>query len=260
MQQFTSDNQTLSYNEIGTQGADVQIIWGHGWGHTHKALQPLAESLGGYHHYLLDFPGFGESPMPTENWDTNDYANFVAKFIEQLPPAKLRVWVGHSFGGRVGVQLGAKHSALNNAFVFVAGAGLRRKLNPCKRAYLKCKVYFYKFCKNLCRFGFIKRSWLESHFGSPDYRNAGALRPIFLNVIREHLADEAQRITAPTLLIYGEKDLETPPSMGEEYAKHISDADLHILHGLDHYSVLGEGQQQTIYLIHKFIKNLLKSA
>lgn len=260
MQQFKTDTQTLSYQELGTKGAEVQIIWGHGWGHTHKALQPLAESLSGYHHYLLDFPGFGASPMPEATWDTADYASLVAEFIGQLPPAKLRVWVGHSFGGRVGVQLGANHSTLNNAFVFVAGAGLRRKLSLCKRVLLTCKVYFYKFCKNLCRMGLVKRSWLDGHFGSADYRNAGALRPIFLNVIREHLADEAQKIHVPTLLIYGDKDQETPPTMGEEFAKYIPNADLHILQGLDHYSLLGEGQQQTIYLIYKFIKNLLKSA
>lgn len=260
MQQFKTDTQTLSFEELGAKDADVQVIWGHGWGHTHKALQPLAESLTGYHHYLLDFPGFGESPIPESTWDTGDYADLVAKFIEQLPPAKLRVWVGHSFGGRVGVQLGAKHSALMNAFVFVAGAGLRRKLSPCKRAVLTCKVYFYKLCKNLCRIGLIKRSWVENRFGSADYRNAGALRPIFLSVIREHRAEEAQKIQVPTLLVYGDKDQETPPSMGEEYASYIKNSDLHILQGLDHYSVLGEGQQQTIYLIHKFIKNLLKTA
>ena len=260
MQNLTFENQILSFEELGTKGADVQVIWGHGWGQNHRAFHPLAESLKGYHHFVLDFPGFGESPIPETAWSTADYAQHVSHFLAQLPPAKMRIWVGHSFGCRVGVQLAAKYPALLDALVLVAGAGLRRKLNPFKRLYLLGKVYFYKLCKTLCKVGLVKRSWIEGHFGSPDYRNAGALRPIFLNVIREHLAEEAKQIEVPTLLIYGEKDLETPPSMGKEYASYIKKAQLHVLDGLDHYSLIGTGQHQTVFMIHKFIKNLQKGA
>lgn len=258
MHQFKTETQTLFYEEKGTLGADVQLIWGHGWGQSHHSLLPLAESLPLYHHYVVDFPGFGASPRPAENWSTADYAAYMAVFIDHLPPAKLRLWVGHSFGCRVGVQLGAKYPTLLQGLVLVAGAGLRRKLPLLKRVYLKTKVYSYKALKHLCRMGLVRRGWLEGKFGSADYRNAGDLRPIFLNVIREHLAAEAKVIKAPTLLIYGENDLETPPSMGKEYATYIQNAQYHELSGQDHYSLIGTGRHQTVFLLNQFIKNLQK--
>jgi len=258
MHQFKTEMQTLFYEESGTLGADVQLVWGHGWGQSHRALLPLAESLPLYHHYVLDFPGFGASPRPIENWSTAEYAAYVAAFLESLPPAKLRIWVGHSFGCRVGVRLGAKYPALLNGLVLVAGAGLRRKLTFLRQCSLKVKVYNYKLFKQLCRMGLVKRTWIEGKFGSADYRNAGDLRPIFLNVIKEDLAAEAKNIQAPTLLIYGENDLETPPSMGKEYATHIRHAEYHELAGQDHYTLIGAGRHQTVFLLNQFIKNMQK--
>ena len=87
----------------------VELIWAHGWGHTHQNLLPLAEAMRrGARSVLIDFPGFGASPLPPGAWGTADYADMVAEWLGGLPPAR-RVWIAHSFGCRVGLQLASRH-------------------------------------------------------------------------------------------------------------------------------------------------------
>src|SRR5512135_195565 len=80
----------------------AELVWAHGWGHSHAALAPLAEAMRPRaDSWLVDLPGFGASPLPPGAWGTADYADAMAAWIETLP-ARRRVWVGHSFGCRVG--------------------------------------------------------------------------------------------------------------------------------------------------------------
>ena len=102
------------------------FVWAHGWGHTHRNMLPLAEAtrrLGGS--VLLDLPGFGDSPPPPGPWGTEDYADAVAEFLAARPPER-RIWIGHSFGCRVGLQLASRHPGLIGGLFLIAAAGLPR--------------------------------------------------------------------------------------------------------------------------------------
>ena len=215
----------------------------------------LAQSLERHgHHNLLDFPGFGLSPKPNANWGTEDYADAIAAHLrsQNSPPI---IWVGHSFGGRVGLQLAARHPDLIKALVLIAGAGLKRKRSFIQNIKIKTRVGFYKFLKKLIPLG-LSQSWLQGKFGSRDYQNAGAMRDIFLKVIQEDLSPIASTVTCPTLLIYGQGDTETPPEFGERYARILKNAELHILDGQDHYTVLSSGRHRVAALMDQFIQGL----
>src|SRR5579862_818189 len=89
--------------------AAPELVWAHGWAHSHLSLLPLAEAMRGrVDSRLVDLPGFGASPPPPGPWGTEDYADAMAGWLASLPLRK-RVWVGHSFGCRVGLQLAARH-------------------------------------------------------------------------------------------------------------------------------------------------------
>ncbi len=218
---------------------------------------PMVQSLQAFGaHTALDFPGFGRSKRPQESWSTDDYADAIATHIKQSGQAPI-IWIGHSFGGRVGVQLASRYPELIKGLVLIAGAGLKRKRSPLKSLYFKARIALYKFLKKLIPLG-LSQDWLQSKFGSSDYKSAGEMRDIFLKVISEDLSAEAAKINAPTLLIYGENDSETPPEFGKRYNTLIKNSTLHILSGLDHYSVLGSGRHQVANLLQGFI-NTLKS-
>ena len=65
------------------------------------------------------------------------------------------------------------------------------------------------------------RAWSAERFGSEDYRAAGRLRPTFLRVVNEDLRALLPAIQAPTLLIWGDEDRETPLAQGQLMAQAI---------------------------------------
>src|SRR6202035_3349320 len=69
------------------------LVWAHGWGQTHAALLPLAESMrAAAPSVMVDFPGFGESPLPPTPWGTADYADAIAEWLAPLEPARY-IWI-----------------------------------------------------------------------------------------------------------------------------------------------------------------------
>jgi pimeloyl-ACP methyl ester carboxylesterase len=76
-----------------------------------------------------------------------------------------------------------------------------------------------------------------------DYANAGEMRSTFVKIVNEDLSSSLPGITAPTLVIWGSKDEETPIWMGKKIAQDIPDAALVVLEGAGHYSYLDAPEQ-----------------
>ena len=231
------------------------LIWGHGWGHTHRALLPLAESLRRTApSVLVDFPGFGESPVPPGPWGTADYADAMAEWLAGCGAAR-RVWIGHSFGSRVGLQLAARHPELVQGLFLIAAAGLPPRRSPAARIRFAARRWAFRIARSLTPEG-LARDRLRERFGSADYRQAGAMRPILVKAASENLSEAARAVRCPVALVYGEHDRETPPDIGERLRHLIPDAQLHVLRGFDHWNVLTEGQHQVTHRLSEFLERL----
>jgi pimeloyl-ACP methyl ester carboxylesterase len=233
------------------------FVWAHGWGQNHLGLAGLAgvfKSQG--QHFLVDFPGFGASPPP-EAWDTGRYADFMADFIRQHTSGNV-IWVGHSFGCRVGLQIAARHPDLIAGLFLIAAAGLPRKRSLIKKLYIKGRIAVYKFLKKLIPFG-LPEDWLMKKFASSDYKNAGPMRQILVKVVNEDLSDVARKITCPVTLVYGSQDTETPPEIGMRLKALIKNAEMVHLEGFDHYTILSTGQHQLAVQLKNFIAAIERS-
>ena len=255
MTTFTSKGAAHAFVSLGRPlGGDVpHVVWGHGWGQDHRAFLPLARSLERVaHHTLLDFPGFGESPLPPGEWGTADYADALADWLATLPRGR-RIFVGHSFGCRVALRLAARHPGAVDAMVLAAGAGLKRQRGLIERVRIAIRVRAFKMLKLLEHLG-VDVSARKARYGSADYRNAGAMRPIFVRVIAEDQTEVARAIRCKVALVYGEKDTETPPEIGERLSHLIPGATLKVVPGLDHYSILTDGGPQIVYAVSQMLE------
>jgi pimeloyl-ACP methyl ester carboxylesterase len=234
------------------------VIWAHGWGQDHRAFQALAQSLERVaHHTLIDFPGFGQSPLPPENghagiWDTRDYADALAEWLATLPRGR-RVWVGHSFGGRVGLRLATNHPQAVDALVLVGSHGLKPIRSMATRLKIFWRVRLFKALKLLEKLG-IDVSARKAKFGSADYRSAGAMRPIFVKVIAEDQSEAIKAIRLPVRILCGALDDQAPPEMSERIASLIPGATVSILPGLDHYTILTDGGPQVAHTVSKLLE------
>lgn len=235
------------------------VVWAHGWGQSHHGFAKLIEPFKARaHHICLDFPGFGASAPPPESWGTAEYADLIASFLkdQNLPPV---IWVGHSFGCRVGTQIATRHPDMIRRMVFIAGAGLKTKRPLPKRVYLYCRIKLFKMLRCLVPEGTFKTR-LMAAFGSADYKNAGPMRQVFIRVVNEDLSAHAQAITCPVTLVYGSEDTETPPQLGRKYKSLIPDSTLHILDGQDHYTVLDNGRHQVVKILNDVINKVSSSS
>ncbi|WP_051341161.1 alpha/beta fold hydrolase [Azospirillum halopraeferens] len=255
MPRFEAGGATFHYAALGVPPGEgtTHLVWAHGWGQDHRAFLALAaqmERAGA--HTLLDFPGFGASPRPPADWGTEDYADAVAGWLATLPRGR-RIWIGHSFGCRVGLQLAARHPGLVDGLFLVAAAGLRRHRSPAQRLRMTARVTAYKLLGRLAALGLPVEGW-RSRFGSADYRAAGAMRPILVKVVREDLSAVAARVTCPVQLVYGSDDDDTPPELGHRFVDLIPGARLAVLDGFDHHTILGEGRHQLLFRLNQFLK------
>lgn len=228
----------MSYSVEG-EGAPVIVM--HGWGCTRQTVASIARVAAEAHKvFNIDFPGFGQSTEPdiaNGVWGVEDYADLVEELIrvEQIEKPTL---VGHSFGGRVAIVMASRGSIDKVVLVDAAGIKPRRSL---KYYY---KVYTFKAMKRLLKLIYgrnaeAKIDKLRGKRGSSDYANASpAMKRIMSRVVNEDLKHLLPKISAPTLLIWGEDDKATPIGDARQMEKLIPDAGLVAFAGCGHYSFL----------------------
>lgn len=218
------------------QGAGPPVLILHGWGGSIESVLPISAAIAGVAtSYAVDLPGFGESDPPPEPWGAGEYAEFVSQLMDALG-LDAAVLVGHSFGGRVAIRLAADFPERVTKLVLVNSAGIR----PARTGRYYRRVALAKLGKAVARIGGSPGERLRARIvrrtASPDYLNAGALRGTFVRVVNEDLTGYLPKVQVPTLLIWGERDQETPLKDGQLMEKLIPDAGLVVFDQAGHYS------------------------
>jgi pimeloyl-ACP methyl ester carboxylesterase len=216
---------------------DAPIVILHGWGAHIEAVGPILAALEGASDMVaLDLPGFGESDPPPEAWDAADYARFVAGFLDQLGIERAH-FVGHSHGGRVAIVLASDERERVERLLLVDAAGIR----PKRTWRYRRRVAVAKLGRAVAAVGGPPGKRLQERMrtrvASRDYLEASeTMRGTFRAVIAEDLTDRLARISAPTLLVWGEHDDDTPLWMARRMEELIPDVGLVVLEGAGHYS------------------------
>ncbi len=228
---FKYDGLNVSYVE---GGSGYPVILMHGWGCSAETMMPVFNHLASdFKVYNFDLPGFGESDEPKVAWSTVEYADMIKAFIDancDVPP----VLIGHSFGGRVSLRLGA--AGVPKKMILTGCAGRK----PKRGMDYYAKVYSYKAAKKVGKlFGGSMVENARKKAGSEDYQNASeAMKGVFIKAVNEDQRENLAKITAPTILYWGELDTATPLSDGEIMAAEMKDAALIKQVGATHYAFL----------------------
>lgn len=240
---------------ISGEGQAVLLL--HGWGANIALVWHLAESLirHGYRCYALDMPGFGESDDPPQAWTIFDYANFIISYLDYHNLEQVFLF-GHSFGGRLGLILGAEHSNRIIKMALSDSAGILEKapLLP------KLRLNTYKAIRDTMNNIGMKsvaenlRQQYNKRYGSSDFQAvSGVMHQTFVNVVNQDLLDYAARVKASTILFWGDKDQDTPLWMGQKLEQTIPDAGLVVHQGAGHYAYL-DNLADTVRVMDYFFK------
>jgi pimeloyl-ACP methyl ester carboxylesterase len=221
----------------GTAPGDLPIVVLPGWGAHIEAVGPILAALDGASDLIaLDLPGFGESEPPEQAWDVDSYARFMIHFLDELGVDRAHL-VGHSHGGRVSIALAADEPERVGRLVLVDSAGI-----PPKRGWrYRRRVAVAKLGRLIANVGGAPGRRLQekmrARVASRDYLEASeAMRGTFRAVIAADLSGRLPRIGAPTLLVWGDRDEDTPLWMAHRMEELIPDAGLVVLEGAGHYS------------------------
>ena len=266
--QIIINGQLISYLRAGTASTGKSLLFLHGWRSQKEVWNGVVQRIkelesGRISIYALDFPGFGGSPAPKEPWTVGDYANVVKAFIDRLELKNVIV-IGHSFGGRVAIKLcsidnepnisGADKSArytidVINKLVLVDSAGF--VFNPDKKQMMNLIA---KTVKPFFKPKFMEpvRRLIYKTIGAEDYLSTPELRQTFVNIVNEDLSESMEKINIPVLIIWGEKDIETPFEFAGMMKNKIKNSELIVFENAGHFSFLDK-REEFVLELKKFI-------
>ncbi len=204
--------------KFGSGTPDVVAL--HGWG---RSRADWSGTLSGYDALALDLPGFGATPPPESGWGTREYAGWTAEVLSGL---ERPVLVGHSFGGRIAVQLAAARPELVRGLVLTGVPLLRPPATASRKPALG-----YRVVRALHRRGLVgedRMEGLRQKHGSADYRAAhGVMREVLVKAVNEEYPEQLATLAdagVPVAMVWGEHDTAATVAMAREAAERLGDA------------------------------------
>lgn len=247
------NNITIYYEKYGNSKNTILIL--PGWGNTRETFHYIINYFkNNYTIYILDYPSFGNSPIPNKTLTVYNYSELIINFMNKLNIINPIV-IAHSFGGRITALLIGHHNIKLDKLILIDIAGIKQKKTTKK--YIKEKIY--KMKRKLIKLlpkskqDIYYRKLLNKYASSDYIALPPSMHETFKNIIKIDLTNHFKRINNETLILWGEKDQSTPIKDAYKLKKIIKNSALIVLKNADHYSYLNN-PYLTNKIIYEFIK------
>jgi len=175
--------------------------------------------------HAIDLKGFGENKGMQYPYSLSDYCREVKEYIDKEGLIQPCV-IAHSFGGRIAIKLSATYPDLFSKMVLTGAAGIKPKR---KVKYFIKKIAFFTLKRVL------PKEKLKG-FYSKDYLALDEMmKGSFCKIVGEHLDSLLPKIRTQTLIVFGDRDTETPPYMAKKLNKGIKNSKVIFLKGAGHF-------------------------
>jgi pimeloyl-ACP methyl ester carboxylesterase len=222
---------TISYTD---EGSGPPILLLHATLHDRGDFAPVYPALAERRRILaVDWPGHGASPLPhdPDHAGAFEFGTVAEEFVDRLDLRNLVV-VGNSVGGYAGCRLAITRADRIAGLVVVNGSGFLR-YNPATRAF--CALMGHPRVIRTLSPSFARaymapqtpadraiiRKVTARVRTADGARTAAALWRSFPGPGND-LRDRAAKITAPTLITWGERDLTSPVRWGRAVHRAIA--------------------------------------
>jgi len=247
--QLVVDSLLTHYKRSG-KGKVILLL--HGWGDNLVGLKRLQAFLSrNYDVISLDLPGFGNTEPPAEPWGLDNYGLFIRNFLNKLEVTPYAI-IGHSNGGAISIKAVSKGYLRTEKLILLASSGIRNQYKGRKKALrLMAKAGKLTTMPLPKAIRYRLRRHAYKTIGS-DMFVAEHLQDSFKKIVSDDVQEEAKRIRIPTLLIYGDRDEQTPLKYGETFHRLIPESKLEIVPNTGHFLL----QEQPVVierLIEEFI-------
>ena len=145
------------------------------------------------------------------------------------------VLLGHSFGGRVAVNVAAMRPDLVRALV-LTGAPLVRTVRA------RRPPAAFRAMRALRRRGLVSESSMErarQRYGSADYAAAqGVMRQVLVGLLSEDYSEQLSGLRCPVELVWADDDTEAPLAVAQAVSGIVGHAELTVCPGAGHLTPL----------------------
>jgi pimeloyl-ACP methyl ester carboxylesterase len=262
----------LAYDVTG-EGEPMLLIHGLG-AHRGTWDDVLPRLASEYRVYRVDLKGFGRSPKPRDDaYSVVDQAACVRELVAELGLDRL-ILVGHSLGGAVSLVLAAEKPALVSRLVLLGAPAYASDIP------LALRLVRYRPMQWLLREAPV--SWILPFVVYRAYKNWSVLTKERMGSYREPLESEDARhaviqtalrashdrvqelsgrharVTAPTLLVWGDRDSIIPVSTGVRLSEELPRARLVVIPRCGHVPQ-EERPEETVDAILAFLSATSKA-
>lgn len=237
----------LHLRDSGPKTASALIML-HGFGSSLHTWEAWAKTLSSQYRVIrYDLPGSGLTGAdPTNDYTDTRGMEVLLALLDKLGIQRATL-IGNSMGGRLAWNFAATHTERVERLVLISPDGFASDgMEYGKAAKVPSLMYLMKYVlpKSMLRSGLepaygdpsrLNDAIVERYFDlmlAPDVRQAQLMKmgQIILQPPEPLLA----KITAPTLLLWGDKDRMIPSANAADYLKVMQNAKLVILPGLGH--------------------------
>ena len=244
---ITLGGMRIHVRDTGPREAQAVVLL-HGFGSSLHTWEPWAEALSANRRVVrIDLPGAGLSdPDPDRNYRTGHEVALLVALLDALSIGQADL-VGHSMGGKLAWAMAAAHPDRVRRLVLVSPDGY-----PPPGATLGKEPDVSVMLKAM-RFA-LPRSMLRANlaiaYADParfddatlerywDLMRAPGVRDAMIARLEQAVPEDPEpalaRITAPVLLLWGDKDAMIPISNAEDYRRVLKDVTLVTLPDLGH--------------------------
>ncbi len=211
-------------------------------------------------HYKVVVPMLPLFELDILHTSVGGLAKFVHKFIEAQDYQNVHL-LGNSLGGHVGLVHTLKHPGRLKSLILTGSSGLFE--NGMGDSYPKRGDY--EFIKKKTEMTFYKPEVASKELVDEVYEIVNnrikAIKIIALakSAIRNNLGDELSQIKIPTLLVWGNNDIITPPFVAKEFNKLITNSELYFVDNCGHAPMM-EVPDEFNKILFEFLKKLNQPA
>lgn len=266
----TVDGLDVHFKDTGPRDAPVLLLL-HGFGSSLQTWDIWSSKLEEHYRVIrLDLPGFGlTGPSPVHDYSEQNDVSTLSHFVDKLGLSSFSL-MGHSMGGKMAWGLAALMPERVEALVLMAPDGYPQIKDIGKKPYeMPAIMGVMKFClpKILVRKS-IEPAFFDASVLSDslvdryyDMLRAPGVRAAILDRANQTIYTDPvprlKKITAPTLLIWGEADQMIPSSNAKSYSEVLSKSQTVLLPRLGH--LLQEEQpEKALEKVVEFLNSTLK--
>lgn len=223
------------------------LLFVHCWGVSTAGFGAFFDHLAAHYRVVApDLPGFGRSPAPGEV-SYESYADVLARVLDDLGIERAHV-AGLSMGGGIALAFAARYPQRVRTLVLMAPTGCPEVSLP----RLACNRMIEIAEQALRPAQLQGKGPAARSFTANLLRHPATLAATLRMAASRRILEDARRITAPALLLWGGRDRTIPARLARQFMECLPGATLHVMPESFHEMATGR-PEETARIMHDFI-------